>query len=136
MKKGAMVENDIITNVVNFEDDILAEGYLDITSTPNASIGHPIVDGVPVLPPTGSHILSGLTWIITPENQTRLDEQAIERSRIDKLFVEKETFGLNKTTSTQRKTFIDDTFNNATTVAQLRAAMKTFAEKILPYVLS
>ena len=135
MKKGAMVENGFIVNVVDFMDDVLVDGYLDITETVGAGIGHPIVDGVPVTPPTGNHTLNGNEWIITEEKQIEIDEQATENSRIAGLNAEKETAGLSKMTAGQRKTFIDDTFDDATTVAQLKAAMKTFAKNILSHII-
>lgn len=80
MKKFAQIVNNLVFNITNNrDDDVLPPNWLDVTEI-TCGLGWPIVDDVPISPPTKWHTVTATNdgWEITPENQALKDaEEAV-----------------------------------------------------------
>ena len=65
----------------------------------------------------------------------RQEEEDIEEARLAEVGVAKNTAGLNKITAQQAYDKIDQIFEGATTIAQLRTATVTALKRMIPYIL-
>lgn len=71
MKKFAQIENNLVSNIANFDDTAEEfDNWIDVTGLPCA-IGWPIVSSVPDPKPSKWHTLisDNSGWELTPENE-------------------------------------------------------------------
>lgn len=77
MKKFAHIVDNLINNIAKFNDNASPPiGWIDVTGI-DSGIGWPIVDSVPLSPPSKWHTVTATNdgWEITPENQALKDAE-------------------------------------------------------------
>lgn len=77
MKRFAHVVDNLINNIAKFNDNSSPPtGWIDVTGI-DSGIGWPIVDSVPLAPPSKWHTVTATNdgWEITPENQALKDAE-------------------------------------------------------------
>lgn len=75
MQKFAHIIDNLVNNIAKFNDQATPPlNWIDVTGI-ESGIGWPIVDGVPLAPPSKWHTVTATNdgWEITPENQALKD---------------------------------------------------------------
>ena len=85
------------------------------------------------------HLLPKNCTLMTDADATTAQEYTpddlIELQRLTDVETEKESAGLKQITITQAHSKIDQIFDEATTIAQLKVATKVALKKIIPYII-
>jgi acetylornithine deacetylase/succinyl-diaminopimelate desuccinylase-like protein len=82
-----------------------------------------------------------MSWITDAQVSKLADRIAVEitnqkeQIRIENISSEKETAGLKNVTVEQAYAFIDSRIDSATTVAQVKAAVKDILKRMVPYII-
>jgi hypothetical protein len=127
MKYYKDVENSIHVIEDQASPTILPEGCTEISKQ----------EADELIPASRYHTVKpdGTGCEITPENQILKEADEIEITRVSEVESEKETSGIKKITVVQAHNKIDQIFDEATTVAELKASTKIVLKKMIPFIL-
>lgn len=131
----AQIKDGFITNIIKFSEGSIPVDCIDVTDIQGVDIGNPVVDGVVSIQPSPWHTLVNGAWVITPESQVAKDIRDTAIMRHGEIITEQEASGLKGATVQQAKDFIDNQIDSATSVDEMKTAIKAVLKKMVVFLL-